>query len=674
MAGYDIGISGLHAAQKALMIIGNNIANAATEGYHRQEIDLVPLADANTNGAMIGQGVEYAGVIRKVDAVLQAEILRQESSLAAMERQLEMLQTIESAFGELTTGGLTTAMDEFFASFQDLSLRTEDVNMQSEVLSKAQALVSQMNNIATMVTNMDEMAHSESLATVERINLLAEQISALNQEIYNQKMRGYEPNNTMDQREKLITELGRLIGIRTYTRDNGMVDIIASDISLVIGPLNAKVEIGLINDGQSSLLGLRSVGGDSYSTQLNGGKLGGLFELRNTTIRDLQDQLDLLAKTIITETNKIHVQGVGQDGSFASLTGWTMSQTVISQIEPPITPGTFYVRVTDIDGNTVSHSLTLTANSTLAEIADALAAIPGLSGTSFSGGRLQIIADTGSTFDFLPGVRTRPTSTLPDPLVGAGPAADEAPPLIQLSGLYTGSANQTYTCTVNTLPPGETLAVGNGSMELVVVDGSGVTVATVNIGEGYTPGQSIALADGIYATLSINGISAGYFNDGDQFDIEAIADSDPTDFLAATGMNCFFSGTTAISMDTTDYVKDSGRNIATSRSPEKTGNSNVVLLAKLGDQTQASLGSNTMKDYYRQIAVGLGNQISVVQMKYDNTDGVLRSLSEQREVISGVDINDQASLMMLFERMFQAMARYMNTITETQKTVLTLVS
>jgi flagellar hook-associated protein 1 FlgK len=139
-------------------------------------------------------------------------------------------------------------------------------------------------------------------------------------------------------------------------------------------------------------------------------------------------------------------------------------------------------------------------------------------------------------------------------------------------------------------------------------------------------------------------------------------------------MNCFFSGTTAISMDTTDYVKDSGRNIATSRSPEKTGNSNVVLLAKLGDQTQASLGSNTMKDYYRQIAVGLGNQISVVQMKYDNTDGVLRSLSEQREVISGVDINDQASLMMLFERMFQAMARYMNTITETQKTVLTLVS
>ncbi|MHC5083166.1 MAG: flagellar basal body protein [Planctomycetota bacterium] len=38
MAGYEIGLSGMHAAQKALDIIGNNIANAATDGYHLQEV------------------------------------------------------------------------------------------------------------------------------------------------------------------------------------------------------------------------------------------------------------------------------------------------------------------------------------------------------------------------------------------------------------------------------------------------------------------------------------------------------------------------------------------------------------------------------------------------------------------------------------------------------------
>ena len=42
MDSYSIGLSGLGAAQKALDVIGNNIANAATEGYHRQRIELAP--------------------------------------------------------------------------------------------------------------------------------------------------------------------------------------------------------------------------------------------------------------------------------------------------------------------------------------------------------------------------------------------------------------------------------------------------------------------------------------------------------------------------------------------------------------------------------------------------------------------------------------------------------
>ena len=123
--------------------------------------------------------------------------------------------------------------------------------------------------------------------------------------------------------------------------------------------------------------------------------------------------------------------------------------------------------------------------------------------------------------------------------------------------------------------------------------------------------------------------------------------------MAAVGINCFFSGSSAANIEVSDYVKDTGRHIASSRSPDQNGNSNAVLLATLGDRAMTALGSHTMKDYYRQIAVGVGNQISVTSMRLDNTDGVLRSLTEQREVIKA-SIYDQASLMMLYERMFQA--------------------
>ena len=80
MSNFDIGLSGLSAAQRALDVIGNNIANAATEGYHRQRIELTPAYASQNGPAMIGGGVDVAGVGRMINTLLEDEILRQQSS------------------------------------------------------------------------------------------------------------------------------------------------------------------------------------------------------------------------------------------------------------------------------------------------------------------------------------------------------------------------------------------------------------------------------------------------------------------------------------------------------------------------------------------------------------------------------------------------------------------
>jgi len=61
MAGYEIGITGIHAAQLGAGCGRNNLANGATEGYHRQTVDLRPVQDVYTGGHLIGQGVTVAG-------------------------------------------------------------------------------------------------------------------------------------------------------------------------------------------------------------------------------------------------------------------------------------------------------------------------------------------------------------------------------------------------------------------------------------------------------------------------------------------------------------------------------------------------------------------------------------------------------------------------------------
>jgi flagellar hook-associated protein 1 FlgK len=260
------------------------------------------------------------------------------------------------------------------------------------------------------------------------------------------------------------------------------------------------------------------------------------------------------------------------------------------------------------------------------------------------------------------------------PLAGAGVGADEAPPTIQILGTYTGDTNQTYTCTVQTTPPGGTLAVGNGTMELEVVDGSGVIVAKVNLGDGYVPGTIVGINEGLKIKFNSDGASPGYLNDGEVFEIEALANSDTSGFLAATGINCFFSGVDAGSIAISEDVKISGTRIAVSRSVEMTDSGNGMAMAEVGDTEFASLNNLSPKSFYRNLATDVGNQIAVTKTRQENTSGVWRNLSEQRSQVSGVDMNDEAAKMLLYERMFQAMARYMNTVSKSLDEVLSLAN
>ena len=77
MSNFSIGISGLGVAQTGLNIIGNNIANAATEGYHRQRVELSPGYASWSGEIFIGGGVSLEGVTRIIDNLLEQEIMRQ---------------------------------------------------------------------------------------------------------------------------------------------------------------------------------------------------------------------------------------------------------------------------------------------------------------------------------------------------------------------------------------------------------------------------------------------------------------------------------------------------------------------------------------------------------------------------------------------------------------------
>ncbi len=105
MSSYDIALSGMKAAQNAFDVIGNNIANAATDGYHKQRLVLSPVDNGLALRVASGQGVAIEQVARQIDSLMELEILRQQSLLGQVDRETVTLSTLESALGELSTEG-----------------------------------------------------------------------------------------------------------------------------------------------------------------------------------------------------------------------------------------------------------------------------------------------------------------------------------------------------------------------------------------------------------------------------------------------------------------------------------------------------------------------------------------------------------------------------------------
>ncbi|MCK5225563.1 MAG: flagellar hook-associated protein FlgK [Planctomycetes bacterium] len=653
MSNYSIGISGITAAQKALEVIGNNIANAATEGYHCQEIELSPAYASQGAASMLGGGVKVAGVARKIDTLLEQEILRQKSALEQVNVELATLQKVENAFGELSTdSGLNAAIDEFFNALGELAANCEDPIWQNNAVSAAESMAGQFTSLGQFLERTQAQVVLEAQAAVGNINVLIDSIAELNDKIERMEIAGGQANNLRDQRDQCISELSEMTGLEVQQREFGVIDVRVGEIPVVAGTVATNLQVGLDQAGQ---LALSIEGAQNYSTQAQGGTLGGLAELKNNMLVEIQNEFDALANAVMQQVNQLHVQAVGLDGSFTELTGRTMTSENIADFEPAVTDGVVQVRVVNTNtGEVARYEINVDAqNDSLSDIAAQIDALDGVN-ASVASSQLHIQADAGYEFDFLPSVLSTPTDSN---LTAA------SPPEMSVSGIYTGSENQTFQCTVV-----GNESVGNGTLQLEVRNGSGQLVTTVNVGSGYAAGDKISIGNGIEITLSM-----GELNENDTFEIDAFANTDTAGLLSAVGINTFFSGTSASNMAVCSDIIDSPSRIATALGAEMTDNTNAVRLAGLQNEKLSDLDNLTIGGFYRKLITDVGQDISVKQIREENTSAIVQNLIAQQSELSGVDINDEAAQMLIFEQMFQAMSKYLNTIQKSIESIMDII-
>ncbi|MDX1459057.1 MAG: flagellar basal body protein, partial [Marinobacter sp.] len=147
MAGLiNIGLTGVLGHQTALNTTGNNITNANTAGYSRQEVIFETQPGQRTGAGTIGTGVNISDVRRVANEFL-VEQVRSDSSLFAEQEALNSeLSRLDNLLGGETTG-LNQVLNNLFASLQSASEDPASLPQRQLVLSEAQAVVDRFQAI-----------------------------------------------------------------------------------------------------------------------------------------------------------------------------------------------------------------------------------------------------------------------------------------------------------------------------------------------------------------------------------------------------------------------------------------------------------------------------------------------------------------------------------------------
>ena len=652
MSDLTIGINGMRVALKTIEVVGNNMANAATEGYHRQEVVIEPVSSGAGGGLQVGGGSRVADLRRKVDDVTEKEILRQQPLLANVSQELDTLQTVESVFGEMSSEGLGASLEKFFNGLTELSAQPSSPTLRDQVVWAADGLAIQFHNLAESLARTETSLNTEASNFADQVNNLTSEIADLNGRIRESYYRGAVDNNLLDRRDQSISQLSELMDVQVDRHADGTVNLTAGGTILVVRGQASAVELGHTPEGDQCLT---LAGAGNAPLQIEGGRLGAILNLNNHLLPDLQGNLDTLAQEVIQGINRVHVQGLGIAGSFDRLDGWRVIQPHLADWDPPLTNGEVQVRITNTaTGEAVRHSVAVDpATDTLSDVAARIDALTGVK-ASVVDSRLHIEGEAGYKFDFSAALLPQPSS---------GGLTGAAQPI--LSGTYTGDANQTLTFTV--VGAGGDVGITDG-LAVQVTNAGGDILTTLNVGRGYAAGDAIEAVDGIRVAFS-----AGDLKAGETFGVDAIANTDTSGFLAGAGLNTFFRGNSAATINVMDDLRESSARLATAATREGTDNLNVSRMAAVGGAANAALDNMTPGDYFQKVVTGLGQQVALRQGRQDGFNHAIQQLSKQRDDTSGVDLNEEAALLLACEQLFQSMAKYLVAVDKANQALFSVI-
>ncbi len=317
--GIEMGKRSVVTHAKGLATVGHNIMNAATEGYSRQRVEMspfepifVPGLNREESAGQMGQGVVATQISRIHDSILEGRIVKQSSGKGYWDVRDSYILMAEQVYNEPSDISVRSLMDKFWESWQELAMHPEDRASRLAVLERGESLMSGIHRRYEGLKEIREMLEQDIQVTVDRVNALSSGIAGLNREILKVEAMGDNPNDLLDRRDLLVRKLADIVDITVDGRDPDEFTVHTGGMHLVQGGVVTRIaaEPDPRNEGYSRVVWDAS--GEDFIPR--NGRLAALVELRDGDIRGEIQDLDTMTVNFVDMVNEVHRAAYGLNG------------------------------------------------------------------------------------------------------------------------------------------------------------------------------------------------------------------------------------------------------------------------------------------------------------------------------------------------------------------------
>jgi len=342
----NVGKNAFIVNQSALSVVSNNIANMNTQGYSKQRVNMESLVSSTpaTNTYMQAQsgfGVDIASISRYRDTFLDSYYRDVNSSKNYYDTMATKGLLVENIANEFNNTGLSTYINEFFASANTVSLHPTDETAKTDFAQKAANLATALNSVATQlensrttmvgdINNVSTIYSSEASTYVDQINQLLTDITDVNKSIiYQHSANMGTASGLLDQRDALLDQLSQYIPVTVTQNANDGISVYCGNINIISGTENVgKFKVNIGDESNPTVISFENDEGYIYSSDMkdNFGKNGTLSALltlgsdsdSELSISYILQNMNKIASELASEVNAIQKMSEGGTTPMAS--------------------------------------------------------------------------------------------------------------------------------------------------------------------------------------------------------------------------------------------------------------------------------------------------------------------------------------------------------------------